>query len=126
MTGECGSVCGTLLSQTGHAREYPRKVDIPKKELWGCSEYLYILKCLLDSHQIFYCLCFCHTRRFKITLAWQPERQWIEAEWELKIRQPSLMARVHRSAANIQQLKMGLCLNNFLSGKQSVVFHQTL
>lgn len=36
------------------------------------------------------------------------------------------MARVHRSAANIQKLKTELFLNYFLSGKQSVIFHQTL
>lgn len=34
----------SVLSQSGCAREHPRKVDVPGKEVWGCPKYPHILK----------------------------------------------------------------------------------
>lgn len=39
-------LCGgpSALSQSGRAREYSRKADVPRKEVWDCPKYLYKLK----------------------------------------------------------------------------------
>lgn len=33
----------SVLSENGHAREYPRKPDFPIKEVWDFPKYLHIL-----------------------------------------------------------------------------------